>query len=94
MQKNSDLKGVAVNIKAEKELFDAQYRGYNNTVNEEGWKMLEKVYKAVDFSYWEPYLIMDMMTPISKWVEDTTGKLTLEDALTQAEQNLSLRLNE
>lgn len=94
MQKNSDLKGVAVNIKAEKELFDAQYRGYNNTVNEEGWKMLEKVYKAVDFSYWEPYLIMDMMTPISKWVEDTTGKLTLEDALTEAEQNLSLRLNE
>ncbi len=94
MQKNSDLKGVAVNIKAEKELFEAQYRGYNNTINEEGWKMLEKVYEAVDFSYWEPYLIMDMMTPISKWVDDITGKLTLEDALTEAEQNLSLRLNE
>ena len=94
MQKNSDLKGVAVNIKAEKELFEAQYRGYNNTINEEGWKILEKVYEAVDFSYWEPYLIIDMMTPISKWVDDTTGKLTLEDALTEAEQNLSLRLNE
>lgn len=94
MQRNSDLKGVAVNIKAEKELFEAQYRGYNNTINEKGWKILEKVYEAVDFSYWEPYLIIDMMTPISKWVDDTTGKLTLEDALTEAEQNLSLRLNE
>ena len=84
--------GTAINLEAEKkvsEKIEKEKNRYKKGINGI-WEMMEPIYTNIDYMYDFDYFKNDIKA-ILEYLQD---KLTLEEAMKKAENNVWIRLNE
>ena len=89
------IPGTAINLETEKKQsykLEKEYNtGENKEENKSFWEMMEPIYTDMDYMYDLDYFKNDIKTPILEYLQD---KISLEEAIKKAEDNVWIRLNE
>ena len=93
LQSLKKIPGTALNLEAEKkvsEKIEKVENRYEKGINGI-WEMMEPIYKNIDYMYDLNYFKNDIKAPILEYLQD---KISLEEAIKKAEDNVWIRLNE
>ena len=87
------IPGTAINLEVEKkvsEKIEKEKNRYKKGINGI-WEMMEPIYTDIDYMYDLDYFKNDIKAPILEYLQD---KISLEEAIKKAEDNVWIRLNE
>ena len=94
IQELDNIPGTALNIEAEKNIcpkWEENYERFFELNGKPWWEMMEPIYTDIDYMYDLDYFKNDIKAPILEYLQD---KISLEEAIKKAEDNVWIRLNE
>lgn len=88
-QKSEQISGIALNLAAEKSYFNDKLT-LGAEIRPELYQEMEPIYKSIDYLY-SPTGYLGDLAPLTDFLN---GKLTLDESIKLAEENLWIRINE
>ena len=91
IQTRDNIPGTALNLEAERNIYPTWKEKYFEENGKDWLEMMEPIYTDIDYLYDLDYFKNDIKAPILEYLSD---KLSLEEAVKKAEDNVWVRLNE